>query len=83
MPRTCNAVINKDPLYLERVMLKRMRVLCAIVLVLAAIRSSPLDAAEAGQVDEATTGFVKTESRPNILFAISDDQSFPHASAYG
>ena len=23
------------------------------------------------------------ETRPNILFAISDDQSFPHASAYG
>ena len=23
------------------------------------------------------------KSRPNILFAISDDQSFPHASAYG
>jgi hypothetical protein len=23
------------------------------------------------------------EDRPNILFAISDDQSFPHASAYG
>lgn len=25
----------------------------------------------------------KTSSRPNILFAISDDQSFPHAGAYG
>ncbi|MEX0994362.1 MAG: sulfatase-like hydrolase/transferase, partial [Balneolaceae bacterium] len=23
------------------------------------------------------------DQRPNILFAISDDQSFPHASAYG
>jgi N-sulfoglucosamine sulfohydrolase len=22
-------------------------------------------------------------ARPNILFAISDDQSYPHASAYG
>ena len=26
---------------------------------------------------------VFAEKRPNILFAISDDQSFPHASAYG
>src|SRR5680860_541958 len=25
----------------------------------------------------------ETPSRPNILFSISDDQSFPHASAYG
>ncbi|NBC64148.1 MAG: sulfatase-like hydrolase/transferase [Bacteroidetes bacterium] len=25
----------------------------------------------------------QTQERPNILFAISDDQSFPHASAYG
>jgi uncharacterized sulfatase len=25
----------------------------------------------------------KAEKRPNILFVISDDQSFPHASAYG
>ena len=23
------------------------------------------------------------DKRPNILFAISDDQSFPHTSAYG
>lgn len=23
------------------------------------------------------------QRRPNILFAVSDDQSFPHASAYG
>jgi arylsulfatase A-like enzyme len=27
--------------------------------------------------------FAAPASRPNILFAISDDQSFPHASAYG
>lgn len=26
---------------------------------------------------------VKEDQRPNILFAISDDQSFPHAGAYG
>jgi hypothetical protein len=26
---------------------------------------------------------VQAQDRPNILFAISDDQSFPHASAYG
>lgn len=26
---------------------------------------------------------LKAQERPNILFAISDDQSFPHASAYG
>ena len=26
---------------------------------------------------------IAEEKRPNILFAISDDQSFPHASAYG
>lgn len=26
---------------------------------------------------------VRADDRPNILFAISDDQSFPHASAYG
>ena len=25
----------------------------------------------------------KTDARPNILFCISDDQSFPHAGAYG
>ncbi|MFT5496404.1 MAG: N-sulfoglucosamine sulfohydrolase, partial [Kiritimatiellia bacterium] len=25
----------------------------------------------------------QAEGRPNILFCISDDQSFPHASAYG
>ena len=25
----------------------------------------------------------QAQDRPNILFAISDDQSFPHASAYG
>ena len=31
-----------------------------------------------------TVGIVKAESpRPNILVAVSDDQSFPHASAYG
>ena len=32
-----------------------------------------------GQVNAQTA----ETSRPNILFAISDDQSFPHASAYG
>src|SRR5690606_40163274 len=32
-----------------------------------------------GQVNAQTAD----TSRPNILFAISDDQSFPHASAYG
>ncbi len=25
----------------------------------------------------------KTSDRPNIIFAISDDQSYPYASAYG
>ncbi len=28
-------------------------------------------------------GSVLAVDRPNILFAISDDQSFPHASVYG
>src|SRR4051812_46824618 len=27
--------------------------------------------------------FAASAARPNILFAISDDQSFPYASAYG
>ena len=26
---------------------------------------------------------IATAQRPNILFVISDDQSYPHASAYG
>ncbi len=30
-----------------------------------------------------TATSVTADDRPNILFAISDDQSFPHASAYG
>ena len=35
----------------------------------------------AGAVQVAQTA--RAKQRPNILFAISDDQSFPHASAYG
>ncbi len=31
----------------------------------------------------ATAAGAATPDRPNILFAIADDQSFPHASAYG
>lgn len=31
----------------------------------------------------ASVAFSAPAARPNILFAISDDQSFPHASAYG
>lgn len=30
-----------------------------------------------------TVSVVQADERPNILFAISDDQSWPHASAYG
>ena len=30
-----------------------------------------------------TVGFAADESRPNVLVAISDDQSYPHTSAYG
>ncbi len=74
---------------------KRLSVLFVICLLLAAIRVGPLDASEIGQQDEvsldgslnrgdaATAGDPTVRRRPNILFAISDDQSFPHASAYG
>lgn len=31
----------------------------------------------------AATSIVSAADRPNILFAISDDQSYPHCSAYG
>lgn len=31
----------------------------------------------------ASVSAAKEESRPNILFCLSDDQSWPHASAYG
>lgn len=36
-----------------------------------------------GLVVSAGIGQVAPAARPNILFAISDDQSYPHASAYG
>ncbi len=29
------------------------------------------------------TNLTQRDKRPNILFVISDDQSYPHASAYG
>jgi hypothetical protein len=31
----------------------------------------------------AHVGHATEQERPNILIAISDDQSYPHASAYG
>lgn len=36
-----------------------------------------------GLLLQVLTSFAHAESRPNILVAISDDQSYPHASAYG
>jgi len=30
-----------------------------------------------------SSAFAATVDRPNIVLAISDDQSFPHTSAYG
>ncbi len=39
--------------------------------------------ASAAALCGATAPTVKADQRPNILFAISDDQSWPHASAYG
>ncbi len=36
-----------------------------------------------GAKTDAVGVATKSAERPNILFAISDDQSFPHASIYG
>ena len=38
---------------------------------------------ERGYGQQLEVGDAEVNQRPNILFAISDDQSFPHASAYG
>lgn len=44
----------------------------------------PLVAAFSGLTATASgQAATKNDQRPNILFVISDDQSFPHASAYG
>ena len=92
---TGGGVIFCSPFDWGQMMGKRLSVLFAICLLLVAIRVGPLDASEIGQQDEvsldgslnrgdaATAGDPTVRRRPNILFAISDDQSFPHASAYG
>ncbi|MDC0278595.1 sulfatase [bacterium] len=44
---------------------------------------SGFDLSAISTTDNQPTRAKTSEQRPNILFAISDDQSFPHASAYG
>ncbi len=51
--------------------MRLLKLLC--LLLLSACMADPSDGVDSGQ----------TQDRPNILLAISDDQSYPHASTYG
>ena len=72
--------LPEQSLFLVRVF--QMRPCTIYVSILSLILASSVSGSESKSQNAVGTSLAEGK-RPNILFAISDDQSFPHASAYG
>ena len=74
--------IERSLRLISQILFRNRLLVCALIALIPVLEACVRE--ESGKKEEKRNqSQTDTKRRPNILFAISDDQSYPHASAYG